>query len=111
MAKIVPKWQKVSGILANIHVVAWLTATEWGDLAKEIGEEYYSSVTPSNQNFTQCRIGKNLLLRNSGTEDQEVVNEMNRLELGEENLRILEFRKLNWASGYADKLPEERTDG
>ena len=78
----VKKWQHIAGLLGELHVVAWVTSTEWGEIASEIKNEYGSLVTPTNANFKQCYIGKNLLLRNSGTEDQGVVNAMNWIEIG-----------------------------
>jgi hypothetical protein len=99
MPFLVKKWQRISGLLADIKTTAWVTSTEWAELAREIKTEYGSSVTPTNKNFTQVQIEKNLIVRNAGTEDQQIVNLMNQEELGEKNLAILNFRKTAWQTG------------
>lgn len=80
------KWQRVSGLLGNLHCCAFVTSSEWGILATEVAALALDDgikTAPTPANFQQCYIGKNLLLRNAGTEDQEVVNAMNWIEIGE----------------------------
>lgn len=101
MPDLVKKWQHISRLMWDRQIVALVTSTEWAELARELKEDYGSSITPTNVNFTQVMIDKNLLIRNSGTEDQEVCNIANNIALGEENLRLLEYRKANFITGKA----------
>ena len=103
MPFLVKKWQRISGLLADIKTTAWVTSTEWAELAREIKGEYGSSVTPSNANFGQIKIGENLLLRNSGHDSQEDCDTANRALLGEENIRLFAFRRDNWITGKGGK--------
>ena len=90
----IKRWLRVSGILGDISATAWVTAREWGEIAKELKRPDYEATTvPTNKNFRTLRVAKNLLLRNSGTEDQIVVNIMNQRELGETNSAIFAFRR------------------
>jgi hypothetical protein len=92
----IKRWLRVSGILADISSTAWVTAREWGEIAEELKDPDYASTTvPTNKNFRALRVAKNLLLRNSGTDDQIVVNIMNQRELGETNAAIFAFRRDN----------------
>lgn len=104
----VARWQRVESILAAGHrplsKIAYVTSREWGEIAKEL--EGYDMIDPSRptirpnpMNFKQMRIGKCLLLRNSGTEDQDVCDMLNMRELGEEDKKIYDFRKLNFQTG------------
>ncbi len=81
-------WKRVSALLPRslAGAVAYLTVTDWTRLAGEINalnEEDGVNLKATNANFQQCYIGKNLLLKNSGTDDQGVVNAMNWIEIGE----------------------------
>jgi murein L,D-transpeptidase YcbB/YkuD len=90
----IQRWLRVSGILADISTTAWVTAREWGEIATELKDpEYAATTVPTNKNFRALRVAKNLLLRNSGTDDQIIVNIMNQRELGETNEAIFEFRR------------------
>ena len=90
----IQRWLRVSGILADISTTAWVTAREWGEIAAELKDpEYAATTVPTNKNFRALRVSKNLLLRNSGTDDQIVVNIMNQRELGETNEAIFAFRR------------------
>ena len=91
----VRRWQLVSSLLGKLVHTAWVTSTEWGELAAEVKGKYASAITPTNKNFTQMQINSNLLVRNAGTEDQEVVNEMNVIELGGD-AKVFAFRRDNW---------------
>lgn len=99
-------WQRVESILAvepQLHKVAWVTSTEWGQIAKELeGYEVTDpskpTVKPQPMNFRQMRIGKCLLLRNAGTEDQDVVDLLNIREMGSDKV-IFDFRKNNLRTG------------
>lgn len=99
MPGLVKKWQFVADLLQGREMVAFVTSTEWAQLARELKEDYGSAITPTNKNFTQVKIA-NLLIRNAETEDQEAVNVANNMILGEEGRRLLEWRKENWAVGY-----------
>ena len=110
----VRKWYLVSSLLGKMKHTAWVTSTEWAEIAKEVVKKYNSAVTPTNKNFTQMQLNSNLLVRNAGTEDQEVVNEMNRIELGDD-AKVFAFRRDNWktASGspFYDKVYGENEIG
>jgi murein L,D-transpeptidase YcbB/YkuD len=94
MTQHIQRWLRVSGILADISTTAWVTAREWGEIAAELKDpEYAATTVPTNKNFRALRVSKNLLLRNSGTDDQIVVNIMNQRELGETNEAIFAFRR------------------
>ena len=103
----IQRWQRVESILAAeppMQKIAWVTATEWAQIAKELaGYEMIDpskpDVRPNPANFRQMRIGKCLLLRNSGTEDQETVDLLNWREMGVEDKKIFEFRKNNFRTG------------
>jgi hypothetical protein len=98
---LVKKWQTVSRLLGEFDCVAWLTSTEWGQLVAELKCDYGSVIAaqPDKQNFTEIRIDTNLILRNAGTEDQGVVNEMNVQSLGPLKLAALEWRKAQLQTG------------
>lgn len=105
MPGLVKKWQFVADLLQGRDVVAMVTSSEWANLARELKEDYGSSITPTNINFTQVIIS-NLTIRNAETEDQDVVNLVNNELLGDEGRRLLEWRKSNWAVGYKkDETP------
>lgn len=99
-------WKRVSALLMGIgddQTTAWLTTTDWAKLAqevKELTEEQGINVGPTNANFQRCFVGKNLLLRNSGTDDQEVVNAMNWIEVGDK-FEEFDFRRRAWQTGNA----------
>ena len=94
MTQHIQRWLRVSGLLGDISSTAWVTAREWGEIAEELKHPDYEATTiPTNKNFRALRVAKNLLLRNSGTEDQIVVNIMNQRELGETNSAIFAFRR------------------
>lgn len=100
MTEHIKRWLRVSGILGEIHSVAWVTSKEWGEIAQELKHPDYEATTvPTNANFRALKVAHNLQLRNSGTEDQGVVNEMNRVELGEKNARIFAWRRDNLIQG------------
>ena len=94
----IKKWQRVSGLLGEIHAVAYVTSKEWGEIAKELVEKYESAITPTNANFKQCYVGKNLLLRNAGTEDQGLVNALNYIEM-EPFIEQFAWRRENLITG------------
>lgn len=78
------KWFKVQGLLGEMVHNAWVTATEWGEIAQEIADlERVGTVTakPLPATFKALKMG-NLTLRNSGTDDQGWVNALNTEELG-----------------------------
>ena len=63
----------------------FVTSTRWGNIAKEIEAEYVNNLSdptnlPKPDTFKEMHIGKGLLVINSGTEDQDVVNIVNRAE-------------------------------
>ncbi len=94
------KWLKVSGILGEIEATAFVTSTEWGQIAEELKKpEYEATTIPTNKNFRALRVAKNLLLINSGTEHQIIVNIMNQRLLGETNERLFEWRRDNLITG------------
>ena len=101
MPNLVQKWQRVRDILGDIQAVAYVTATEWGELAKEITAAYSTSASP--KIFEQIKIGANLLLRNSHQDDQAECDKANMASFGEENLRLFRFRRDNWSTGKSDK--------
>lgn len=82
-------WLKRAGFMEGMRThTAWITSTEWAEIAKEIEALNLASETPiivmpTNKNFNALRIaGGKLILRNSGTEDQEWCNQLNWDELG-----------------------------
>jgi hypothetical protein len=96
-------WKRVSALLGNLHAVAWLTTSDWAILAKEVNELPEMAginLKATNANFKQMYVGKNLLLRNSGTDDQGVVNAMNWIEIGEK-FPEFDWRRRNWQTGNA----------
>lgn len=97
----IPKWQRVSALLYDKNKTAWVTSTEWGEIALELTG--YDLTQPGNKptpkNFTQIKIG-NLLLKNSGTEDPEVVDLLNWKEIGED-YNLFTFRRDNFITGKA----------
>lgn len=94
MTQHIQRWLRVSGILGDISSTAWVTAREWGEIAEELKDpEYAATTVPTNKNFRALRVAKNLLLRNSGTDDQIVVNIMNQRELGPTNEQIFAWRR------------------
>ncbi|MES2156122.1 MAG: hypothetical protein V4510_13390 [bacterium] len=66
----------IAGLVAPKPTVMWLTSSHWAELAREIEAKYGKHPTP--ENFRALRVGC-LEVRNSTTEDQGVVNAMNRL--------------------------------
>lgn len=113
MTQHIPKWTRVSSILGEMKHKAFVTSTEWGEIAKEL--ETYELIDPSKPgvrptptNFKQMRIGSNLTLVNAGTEDQETVNYMNVIELGED-LTIFQMRRDALITGH--KKPTELMTG
>lgn len=101
----ISKWLKVSALLGEIHAVAWVTSTEWGEIAEELKKPDYEATTvPTNKNFRALKVAPNLQLRNSGTEDQGVVNVMNNRELGETNARVFAWRRDNLITGKKSLL-------
>ena len=101
MPFVVKKWQQVSRLLGDIQTIAYLTSSEWGELHKEITEQYKDATKGqlSRDTFTECLIDKNLTLRNSGTEDQNEVNMLNVISLGEDNLAKLAWRRQHFQTG------------
>lgn len=102
MTSHIPKWQKVSALLYDRDKVAWVTSTEWGEIALELTGYDLSQPDnkPTPKNFTQILVGRHLLVKNSGTEDQEVVDLMNWKEMGED-YSLFKFRKENYITGKA----------
>lgn len=103
----IQKWQRVESILAAhppMHKIAWVTSAEWAQIAKEL--ETYEVVDPSKptvkpnpMNFRQLQVGKCLILRNSGSEDQDACDMLNWVEMGAEGKKIFDFRKNNLRTG------------
>lgn len=94
------KWKRVSALLGNLHAVAWLTTTDWAQLAAEVNAEIPLDDVrrATNANFKQCYVGTNLLLKNSGTDDQGVVDAMNWIEIGDK-FPEFDFRRRTWITG------------
>ena len=90
------KWTRVANLLGitNRKIDAWLTSTEWAQLAKDVAATASDQgiTTPlTRANFGQeCKLGHSLTLRNSGTEDQGVVNSMNWIAFGDQ------FQEFDW---------------
>ena len=90
------KWMRVSNLLGitGRKITAWITSTEWALLAKDVAAAATEQgiTTPlTYANFgVECRIGPALILRNSGTEDQGVVNSMNWVTFGDQ------FPEFDW---------------
>ena len=97
MPNLVQKWQRVRDLLGDIQAVAYVTTTEWAELAKEINAGYSTSASP--KNFEQIKIGANLLLRNSHHDSQDECDLVNTTLLGEANARLFKFRRDNWRTG------------
>lgn len=94
-------WKRVSALLGDLHTCAWLTSSDWAKLAAEVNalrEDQGINIAATNKTFKQCYIGPNLLLRNSGTDDQGVVNSMNWIEIGD-RFPEFDFRRRTWQTG------------
>ena len=95
-------WQRVSALLGDLHTCAWLTTSDWAKLATEINglteDQGANLVKATNATFKQCYVGKNLLLRNSGTDDRGVVNAMNWIEIGDK-FPEFDYRRREWQVG------------
>src|SRR5579859_4841739 len=98
------KWQRVSNLLGltGRKITAWLTSTEWALLARDVAAEAASQgiLTPlTHANFgKEVSLGHSLVLRNSGTEDQGVVNAMNWIAFGD-MFPEFDWRRRNWQTG------------
>ena len=101
MPNLVAKWQRVRDLLGDIQAVAYVTTTEWAELAKEINVGYATAASP--KNFEQIKIGHNLLVCNSHHDNQDECDLANTVLLGEENLRLFKFRRDNWITGKDGK--------
>ena len=95
-------WQRVSALLGDLHTCAWLTTSDWAKLATEINglteDQGANLVKATNATFKQCYVGKNLLLRKSGTDDRGVVNAMNWFEIGDK-FEQFDYRRRAWQVG------------
>jgi len=109
--KHIDRWLKVSGLLGDdLDVTAFVTATEWGQIAEELKHPDYEATTiPTNRNFSRLRVAKNLLVVNSGSEDQRAINIINQRLLGPENERMFEWRRDNLITGKLDHFTTDRT--
>jgi hypothetical protein len=63
----------------------FVSSTRWGNIARELKMDYALAFTdptnlPNPDNFKEMMIGNGLLVINSGTEDENVVNFVNRAE-------------------------------
>jgi len=115
------KWQRVSMLIGSTYrkIDAWLTSTEWALLAKDVAAEATAQgiITPlTHANFGQeCRLGDSLVLRNSGTEDQGVVNTMNWITFGDQFPQF-DWKRRTWQTGNTfskddlTKLPDKPLD-
>ena len=98
------KWTRVANLLGitNRKIDAWLTSTEWAQLAKDVAATAADQgiTTPlTRTNFgAECKLGHSLTLRNSGTEDQDVVNEINWLTFGDQ-FPEFDWKRRNWQTG------------
>lgn len=101
MPNLVAKWQRVRDLLGDIEAVAYVTTTEWAELAAEVNAGYSTAASP--KNFEQLQIGHNLTLRNSHQDDQAECDKANMASFGEENLRLFRFRRDNWITGKGGK--------
>lgn len=82
-------WLKRAGFMEGMRPhIAWVTSKEWAEIAAEVEELNLASEKPvisqpTNKTFQALRLlDGRLTIRNSGTEDQETCNTMNRLDLG-----------------------------
>lgn len=103
----IPFWQKIEAILASggtpLVKKAFVTSTEWAQIAKEIGAHDPIDPTlplpkPAPGNFEAMKIGKCLTVINAGTEDADVVALMNVAEMGDD-YAIFNFKRLNYRTG------------
>jgi len=70
---------------ANPPVRYFVSSTRWGNIAREMEMDFFNELAdptnlPNPDNFKELKIGKGLLVINSGTEDEDVVNLVNRAE-------------------------------
>lgn len=75
--------QRISALIGEIDepVTMFVTSQHWASIAKEAEEFLVDPLTlPNRINFKELRVGRNLLVVNSGSEDQGAVNIANRLE-------------------------------
>lgn len=98
------KWQRVAAILGITErkITAWLTSTEWAALANDVSAEAKEQgviVPLTHANFgKECKLGDTLVLRNSGTEDQGVVNAMNWVTFGD-MFPEFDWKRRTWQTG------------
>ena len=75
---------RMSALIGQIDhpVTYFVTSQHWGKIAEEVagGDLANPLLMPTFANFKELRIGKNLLVVNSGSEDQGAVNMANRME-------------------------------
>lgn len=85
------KWLKRAGFMEGMRPhLAWITSTEWKQIALEIDDLNVHSETPiitqpTNKNFHRLRLlDGRLTLVNSGTESQALCDKRNWDELGDD---------------------------
>jgi hypothetical protein len=75
---------RISALIGAVDepVVMFVTSQHFGQIASEVaGMDLMDPLNPPNpDNFKELRVGKNLLVVNSGSEDQASVNLANRME-------------------------------
>ena len=74
---------RISALIGEVEepVLYFVTSTQWAAIAEEARAVVLDpSRLPTPENFKELRVGKNLLVVNSGSEDQDAVNIANRAE-------------------------------
>ncbi len=77
-------------------VQMFVTSQHFAALADEMGAFVKGPVMPNPQNFKELRVGDNLIVVNSGSEDQDAVNIANRMEAERANFA---YRRDNFRTG------------
>lgn len=89
--QILRELMRISALIGAVDepVVMLVTSTHFGKIAQAVAQETLMEPLnlPTPENFKELRVGKNLLVANSGTEDEETVNLANRLEARRVNFR------------------------
>jgi hypothetical protein len=95
--------RRISALIGEVEkpVTMFVTSQHWGAIANEIVTLHKDDLRdptnlPTPWNFKELKIGNNLLVVNSGSEDQGAVNLANRLEAERTNFA---YRRDNFRIG------------
>lgn len=105
---LVPLLNRIAGLVER-PCVLWLSARIWAVFAKEIAEQYADRLMmpgnlPTPANFKQVRIGL-MLVRNSGTDDKEVIWHLQRETANQTDFTAI-WQRLATGSGAAPPVEQ-----